>query len=800
MIHNKFLPFLFLLYLFPCLSYGQKQANHWYFGNKAGLNFNGGLSAIGNGQLNTQEGCSGYSDPNTGQLLFYCTGDTVWNKNNVMMPNGFGLGGHYSSTQSALVVPKPGSTSQFYIFTVGSWGGMQSALSTGSFNLNLVDMTLNGGLGEVTVKNQVVLSSVCEKLTATLDCNGVDYWVVVHKFNSDKFYSYLLTAAGLSAVPVISTIGIMHSDTLAGNGFEAIGYMKISPDGKKLALACYSNVRTVELFDFNNTTGIINNEILDTSWNNYSGFAGLYGLAFSPDNSKLYISAIDGGIYPNEIFQYDLNAGTGAAILASRLPIASSANQYYGALQLAPNGKIYMAKAGTGYLDVISNPNSAGAGCGYIASGLQMGNSQGQHTSTFGLPNFVEIFNTPTAFKLTYDGCGGTYTATLLDTVIPFPVTVTWDFGDPSSGANNTSTLFHPTHLFTSTGAYTISLNITAGCTNFTYNITLDLADSFQVDYGADKIICIGDSVLLINSFQYGTNYQWSPSTGLSCSTCASPMANPTVTTTYIVSIDDGPGCHDEDTLVVTITSGVAATISNDTSVCPGSTVQLLAGGGSAYHWFNDAALSSLVIPNPIATPVQTSTYSVIVSLPGCMPDTVNVTVTILPLPTIDAGDDQTIINGNSILIDATSNAVSFLWQPGIGLNDSTILKPLASPTITTTYIITVDNGVGCLATDTVVIMVEDGIEPLLFFPNAFSPNGDGINDLFDYFNFGFEKVWLRIYNRWGNLIYETDLAHDGWDGTLDDLPCSMGVYVYYAVATDQEKKYYYKGNFTLIR
>ena len=87
-----------------------------------------------------------------------------------------------------------------------------------------------------------------------------------------------------------------------------------------------------------------------------------------------------------------------------------------------------------------------------------------------------------------------------------------------------------------------------------------------------------------------------------------------------------------------------------------------------------------------------------------------------------------------------------------------------------------------------------------MYFPNAFSPNEDGTNDFFDYYNFGFEKVWLRIYNRWGQLVYETDLPHDGWNGKFNDLNCSMGVYVYTAIATAKGKEYSFKGNFTLIR
>ncbi len=792
--------FFLLVLLFPLLSNGQKQTNNWYFGDKAGLNFNGILSAIGTGQLNTQEGCSGYSNPSTGQLLFYTNGDTIWNKNNQKMPNGIGIGGHKSSSQSGLVVPRPGSTTQFYVFSVGAWGGMNSA-SSGSFNLNLVDMNLNGGLGDVTIKNQMVLSPVCEKLTATLHCNGVDYWVVVHKFNSNKFYSYLLTSAGLSAVPVISTIGIMHSDTLGGNGFSAIGYMKISPNGKKLALACYSDIRTVEIFDFNYSNGTINNEIIDDSWFNYHGNSGLYGLAFSPDNSKLYISGVnDSTIHPSSVYQYDLSTNNAVAILASKTIINTSLTQSYGALQLAPNGKIYLAKASSPKLDVINTPNLSGAPCNYVTDGLQMGNQQGQHISRYGLPNFVEIFNTPTHFNLTYGGCGGTYTATLLDTIIPFPVTVTWNFGDPASGVNNTSTLLDPTHIFSTLGTYNISLTITTGCTNFIYNTSLDLTDSFQVDYGPDQTICVGNNIQLTNLFQYGLNYQWTPATDLSCANCSSPIANPNSTSTYIVSIDDGPGCHDEDTIVINITNGVTAFISNDTTICPSSSVQLLASGGTSYLWFIDSTLSSYNIPNPFATPIIATTYSVIVSTPGCTPDTASVTVSFLLPPDINAGSDLTIFNGNSVLIEATSNGLFFLWQPGNNLNDSTILQPLASPTITTTYIVITDNGFGCLAVDTVIITVNDGTEPILYFPNVFSPNQDGINDFFDYFNSGFEKVWMRIYNRWGETVYQTDLQHDGWDGTFDDLPCSMGVYVYYAIGIDKGKKYFFKGNFTLLR
>ncbi|HAP00423.1 MAG TPA: hypothetical protein DCQ93_00725 [Bacteroidetes bacterium] len=801
----KLYPAILFIFL-STLCQAQKQANNWYFGNKAGLNFNGANPvAIGTGQLNNQEGCSGFSDPHTGQLLFYTEGDTVWNRNNQVMPNGHWLGGCYSSTQGALAVPRPGSTSQYYIFTVGAWAGMDT--SEGSFKLNLLDMTLDGGLGDVTVKNQTVLTPVCEKLTATLDCNGVDYWVVVHKWNSSDFYSYKLTNAGLSSTPVISAIGSFHTDTTGGNGFEAIGAMKISPDGKKIALVTHTNFSRMELFDFDNSTGIISNAVIDSNYS-FTGNTGLYGLSFSPDNSKLYVSIVGNGTQsignvPSEILQYDLSSGVASTIIASRTQIHSSTTDRIGNLQLCTNGKIYVAKASSPKLDVIVNPNNNGLGCTYVANGIQQGNSQGQHFSSFGLPNFVELYNTPTEFKLTYNGCGGTYTVSVLDTVIPLPVTVLWNFGDPASGANNSSNLFHPTHTFSTLGTYTITLTINAGCMNFNYTSQIDMTDSFQVDYGPDLIVCTGNSVQLNNSYNYGLNYVWTPASNLSCTNCPDPVASPIDTITYIVSIDDGPGCHDEDTITINLLSGVVGMVVPDTSICPGNSVQLIASGGVNYSWVNEPTLSAWNISNPIATPTSNTTYEVIVSIPGCTPDTVSVTVDVLSFPAIDAGPDLTILTGNSALIEATSDGASWIWNPGYGLDDSTILQPTASPTTTTTYTITADNGLGCLAVDSVVVFVNPGELPLLFFPNAFTPNGDGNNDLFDYFNFGFEKVWLRIYNRWGQLIYETDLPHDGWDGMVDDaLPAAMGVYVYYAIATSSSRNFTqtYKGNFTLIR
>jgi hypothetical protein len=163
----------------------QNQNKIWYFGDHAGLNFNSGSPvALLTGQLNTAEGCSSISD-NTGTLLFYTDGQKVWNRNHIVMPNGFGLLGDPSTTQSALIVPIPGSATLFYIFTIDDLGG--------NMTYSIVDMSMAAGLGDVTATKNVLLhAAVSEKQASVLRCDG-NIWVISHKWTSNTFYADLIT-------------------------------------------------------------------------------------------------------------------------------------------------------------------------------------------------------------------------------------------------------------------------------------------------------------------------------------------------------------------------------------------------------------------------------------------------------------------------------------------------------------------------------------------------------------------------------------------------------------------------------
>ncbi|MEY3451192.1 MAG: hypothetical protein RL711_1018 [Bacteroidota bacterium] len=408
---------------FTSFAFSQQEASNWYFGKNAGIKFHpdGSVTTLTDGQLNTFEGCASLSNSN-GDLSFYTDGITIWNKNHQVMQNGTGLMGHPSSSQSATIVPKPGSTTLFYVFTL-DW-----EINPNGFRYSVIDITLDGGLGGVTnEKNILIYTPSDEKISIVKHKNGIDFWIVTHGWNSNTFYSYLLTSSGLSSSPVASNAGVAVSGTK-----EVWGYMKISPDGSKLAMA---HVFTgCELFDFDNATGVVfNPKILYTD-------LGAYGVEFSPNSAVLYVSNFS--YSPCIIMQYDLTSSPIKSIkLTDVVPGMASA------LQLGPNGKIYIATRGD-KLGVINNPNSIGTGCD-----LQMGAvSLMGRDSNLGLPQFNSTFFYKTSFTAE-NLCMGSNTKFTTSTNLTNIASATWDFGD-----GTTSTDINPVHTYGLPGTYKVSL------------------------------------------------------------------------------------------------------------------------------------------------------------------------------------------------------------------------------------------------------------------------------------------------------------------------------------------------------
>ncbi|QNH63181.1 PD40 domain-containing protein [Hymenobacter sediminicola] len=355
---------LLLLLLLPSAARAQREQSIWYFGQQAGLSFPVGGAAptpLLNNKMTTYEG-SAVATNAQGQLLFYTNGEYIFNRQHAVMPNGRKLMGSNSSTQSALVVPDPGSGNVFYVFTVAAQG------TSNGLRYSVVDMTRENGLGDVPRANMLLITPVAEKLTAVRHQNGRDVWIVAHRWNSNAFVSFLITAEGVQTKPIMSNVGSMH----AGPGRNAIGAMKFSPDGRKLAVALWREANKYEVFDFDRSTGLVSNP------KTFAPYPEAYGVEFSPDGSKLYGSSNGEGGGQAQIFQFDLK--TGAATV-----VGKSANRKVGSLQRAPDGKIYIAREDNQFLGIIENPNAEGTAAKYIDDGLKLGGRR----SKLGLPNFL---------------------------------------------------------------------------------------------------------------------------------------------------------------------------------------------------------------------------------------------------------------------------------------------------------------------------------------------------------------------------------------------------------------------------
>jgi WD40 repeat protein len=246
-------------------------------------------------------------------------------------------------------------------------------------------MSLQSGLGDVIEKNILIQNSLTEKLTAVTTYDNSKIWIVTHDWGSNGFYAYQLTGNGFEMNPVISNSGIVHTTTAIQNTY---GQMKFASCGGRLALAA-GYLDTIELFDFNLTTGTISNPMTIPMEDH------VYGLEFSPDDSKLYVTCYN----PlGTLVQFDLTQGNVEAIINSATMLSNTEDLY--GLQLAPDGKIYVVKSYSPNLAVINEPNVAGNDCNFVENGINLDPTYSGASAALGLPNFVQSY-----FDYAHKGC-----------------------------------------------------------------------------------------------------------------------------------------------------------------------------------------------------------------------------------------------------------------------------------------------------------------------------------------------------------------------------------------------------------
>lgn len=479
------------LFSFPFFPMAQNEGNIWYFGENAGIDFNSGSPvSLTNSAMNTIEGCASISTA-SGHIQFYTNGIAVWDSTHTAMPNGTGLLGDESSTQSGIIVPVPQSDSLYYIFTVGENGANH-------FRYSIVDMSLHNGLGDIipATKNVEIFDennnqmSVTEKITSVLHSDNHSYWVIAHQAATNKFYVYLVDAVnGFNPAPTAYSVGTNHTS----NWGATHGCMKISPGGEYIAVAVHSQNSSgfIEVFDFDRTTGGISNPRLA------SNYYRPYGVEFSPDGKKLYATSCNfpPNTTPSVIYQFDMEA---TVFSASSTVVHSSISDNMLGMQLGPDAKIYVALNFTSYLGVINNPNETAANCNYDSLGVYLNGKN----CRYGLPTFIQSFFNLARIK----GDGRCQNADIQFDILYGEgiLSVIWDFDDPASGANNTSTLTQPTHVYAQPGIYNVSAILTYYSFIDTIFMDMTIYSSPFVDLGNDTAMALGDSIQLYTGPQSG--------------------------------------------------------------------------------------------------------------------------------------------------------------------------------------------------------------------------------------------------------------------------------------------------------
>ena len=636
----------------------------WRFGNGAGLDFNSGTAqAVSPSHaMNALEECSSIADA-AGNLLFYSNSKTVWNRNNVAMFNGTGLLGESANAQG-LIVAKPGTTDQYYII-YNAWNNNVTV----GLSYTLVDMSLQNGLGAVVPgQKNIVIDSTggSEDFSAVHHTNGQDIWILYHKSgsfnNSDTLCSVLLTSNGFTTPIVTQSVGY---------SFHQNSGWKASPKGDYLAAGIFiNNQYETGLYAFDATTGAYSNLIIIQQPH--------AEYAFSCDGQVLYLRT------DLTLYQYDLSSGDSLTIVTSETAVGSL-DIGDNAIQLAPNGKIYLTKAWSNNLSVINQPHILGSGCDFQSNVVPVQPG----TSNFGLPGFNQSCLQCYPIMTDTGDCAGDTTffhlinAHHIDSVI-------WDFGDPPSGVLNSDTGISPTHIYTSGGLKVVQAVFYHQGVPDTLTKTISILGLPSISLIPDTAICSFDSLLLVPVGVNFTGYNWS--TGSTDSTQMGYPGN-----TYFLTVTGVCGTA-VDSIILDTLFPPNGSLGPDTTLCAGDSI-LLQGLTSTNLWSDNSTDTSLLV-------LQAGTYWVQSSNAcGSVSDTISFLWDTIPV--VNLGNDTVLCEGDSITATFNGSQVSYLWKDGSTDSNFLVLSP-------DTIWVTVSNVCGSTS-DTVII--DSLIPALVQFP-----------------------------------------------------------------------------------
>ena len=778
----------------------------WVLGDSVLMTFPNGGAPVVDSLARTRwafESMACISD-SSGELLYYTDQNFIYRADGSKPSGGIDLESYYMSNGL-----------QF----LPIWGGAGYVLFYVSYTCTQVSIcprlsvigTVNGR--DTVLQNQALghyhpLYGPVEKVSAVRDAQGTGWWVFYHGYDDNIFIKFKVDGnkvSPLSLQPIGSIYGIVGSNASVQNG-----ELCFSPQGDKLLMVTGSGI--IDLFDFDRCSGMLSNwDSLGTLAYTYPGPNINYGCAFSPDGTKIYVAEASEAPDINHLYQFDLTAPD---IRASKTLIYTLPDSVLsGALQLGPDGKIYMSQTGNYdslnvanfYLSVINDPNQAGTACNFTYLSLWLKGLRG----TAGLPNLPNYNLPPLVAQVAEAGparklCPG-------DSVrIGYPdstggaVTYSWS---PTDGLTDSTSAYTWARPDTSTWyylrAYDAAMGMPCGQTIDSVLVTVVLSGDLPVaSLGNDTVVCLQDSVRLSVSAVSGWEYAWS--TG---DTTAQIWAS--VAGTYAVTVTNpSANLHclvDADTMMLTIFQApqalAAGFAGRDTVICNGDSVLIgsSAVSGWDYNWLPSGFLNSTTIAQPLAMPGASQDYALLAtdSVSGgvCMQVADTVVIVVEQPFTHAMPVDVSFCVGECFVIGVEPViGMQYAWSPVSGLTSPDMSLTKAQPLATTTYSLSITNpalqSANCRARDYTVVATADACAPASFIiENA----GGMVEVLAIGAHQG--QVSLQLIDYMGRLVYRnTDYQND-----LSTASLASGVYLF-ALRIDGECPLSYEGKLLVLR
>ncbi|MFT3703684.1 MAG: gliding motility-associated C-terminal domain-containing protein [Agriterribacter sp.] len=790
--------------------YSQNEIKNWYFGTGTdGIVFNNNVPVKVSDKYPGVgfEGMIVVNDPVTGNLKFYCDGRTVINANHQVMTNGSGLSGHWSGAQCVQCCPIPGTCAKkFYLFTNSGYD-----LNPGNLSYSIIDFT-NDPLGEVTNKNTPLWAGPSdEALTLVNKPNSTDYWLISNKYQTADYYVWPVTTLGVGAP-------VTYSFSITGSAYQ----MNYDKTTKKIVVTGYGN-KHITLLNFDATSGVLSNEVQLGP-----NFGTCFAARFSPDGSKLYASTTPSGspiTTPSTLYQYDF-----ATLVWTDMTV-DGACCYAHDMKMGPDGKMYHIHT---YNDpqpmaVIESPNNSA-----------INNACNYHNITFSTNFDGEVRRFPEFITLPSPPVAMDDSINLVNPVETIDVLV----NDHDYDLQNATLTIDAIEYGPKYGTATITNNkivYTAGsisCVRDTivYRIkgldcATDTAYLFIKMKGTAANVQVDTSICEGGSFAGHSVAGIYKDTLLTTENCDSIVTinlsiKPKAFSTQNISICDGQSYHGHtiagtfaetfvaangcDSIVTTnLSIKPKSFLTQDINICQGQSYN----GHTTAGTYKDTLVAangcdSIVTINLSVRLVSTSLIDTTIckgqnfagyTLPGKYVDTLiaangcdsirTIQLEVVTFPDPDLGENRNICTGDSVVLNPGIFS-SYTWQDG-STKSSFVVKDGG------VYNVRVTNACGA-ATDEVVIS-KDACN--VYFPSAFTPNGDNLNEYFKILNpFGITDYYLAVYNRWGEKVFETKNYNKGWDGKFKGKPVPIGSFAWFCTFKKTGAEKILKGTVTLIR